>query len=211
MGTFNFHPDHNTPYKAVFCLWEDRDDYKNDIKEEYGEDSEEYQRELSDDAYSYWCDFEKDYYMELLQEDLQRVFGNLFKNNMNERAYDGQQVCSIGKTWTFGNMNFYTEVGIYLEAGYYEGFALDWKINSMLDCYTDEVPDIPDAIDYLRDDFNEGLAVALAPKFIKRCEKELASITDKLDDILMHLAPHCMTIGWCCGEHKDEYLNNKAA
>lgn len=209
MGTFNFNPDHNTPYKAVFCQWEDHDAYKEDIKKEFGEDSEEYQRELSDDAYSDWYAREKDYYMEHLAEDLKREFNRDI--DVKHDACDGQQVCSIGNAWSYGNMNFYTEVGIYLEAGYYEGFALDWEINQMLDCYTDEVPDIPDAINYLRDDFNEGLAVALAPKFIKRCEKELASITDKLDDILMHLAPHCMTIGWCCGEHKDEYLNKKTA
>lgn len=197
MGTFNFHPDHNTPHKAVFCLWDDFDEYKEDIKEEYGEDSKEYRRELSDYAYGDWCEYEQDYFGEMLKEDLKTAFGYPV-----DVDFSREEICSVGHTWNFAGMNFCTSVGIRLEVGYYAGFALDWEVKCVLDSYCEEIPDRETAIWYLRDGVNEGLAVALADKFIKRCERELASITDKLDKILMELAPHNMEIGWCCSEYK---------
>lgn len=202
MGTFNFSAKHNSPHKAVFCTWEDHYKYKEQLIQEYGEEKAR-QFSAFDDKYGYsdFFDSEKEWYMEQLKLELEKAFGHTLKD-MNANARDGQEVCRVGHTWTFGGMNFYTEVGIYLEAGYYEGFALDWEINEMLDCYTDEIPDTETAISYLEDNMNPGMAKMLAGKFIKKCERELKSITDKIDTILMELAPHNMEIGWCCAEYK---------
>lgn len=203
MGTFNFHPDHNTPHKAVFCRWEDHDKYKEDMINEYGEEEASTMCGCSDSDYAYseWCDMEEEFYMEQLHEDLKQAFGRDI--DVDGEAHDGEEVCRVGNTFNFAGMNFEVVVGIFLESGYYEGFALDWEIIKLPDYYGDSVPTLNEAEWYLRDGLNPGLAKALAPKFIKRCEKELKEITDKLDTILMNLAPHNMEIGWGCSEYKE--------
>lgn len=205
MGTFNFKSSHNTPHKAVFCLWEDHDEYKEDTIKEYGED--EASKMLgctgSDDDYSEWYDSEKEYFLYMLKEDIKDSFGK--EVDINYKACDGESVCDVRQDFIFANAEWYVEIGIYLEAGYYEGFALDWEVNCCAEYYSSDVPDIESAFWYMKDyTNNDGLAKILAPKFIKKCEEIKNSITDKLDKILMDLAPHNMEIGWGSKDYKEK-------
>lgn len=215
MGTWNFSGDHNTPHKAVFCMWEDHDAYKEEMRQEYDEETLENMMGMDDQfGYSDWYDSEKEYYMEMLADDLKEAFGH--KIDVDGKARDGQKVCTIEGGFYFAGIYFPFSVGIFLESGYYEGFALDWKITSLFDSeYYDELPDKPeDIIHHLtewpcwnwHDSYRTppGLAKMLAPKLLKRQQKELKQITDKLDKILMDLAPHNMEIGWCSSEYKEQ-------
>lgn len=78
MSAPNFNCHHNSRHLNVFCIWDDFDSYKEDLKTE----DPDYYKELSDyleDPASYafyeWCDDEKDYYLNFLEESLKEKFG----------------------------------------------------------------------------------------------------------------------------------------
>lgn len=210
MSAPNFNCSHNSRHLNVFCISEDFELYKKDSKEndpEWYEENADY-LENSPYAQTDWYDNEKDYYLEWLEEKLMEAkkekgldvdFIDLAKNHV----CDGDEICTVSRSFRFAGLDFDIKISIDFEAGYYDGFKLDWNIKDVLGYETDDLDYITD------DDFCEalqgyytawgdyrsynspGLAKMLAPKLRKRVEKELEALTGIVDDCLEAIAPHC--------------------
>ena len=220
MSAPNFNCSHNSRHLYAFCCFNnDFDAYKKDLKEndpDYYEENEDY-LENSSWAESDWYDSEKEYYLDWLKEALEEKFGRKcdFIDHVKNHVYDGTEICTISKTVTFAGIDFDLEVSIDFEAGYYEGFKLDWNIKELAVIECDSVDDLEDQdlIDiltgdiyysYYRDGLKLGLAKMLAPKFRKRLENELKALTDGIDDCLEKVAPCCVE-GHCLSNGEGIY------
>lgn len=229
MSAPNFNCSHNSRHLNVFCISEDFELYKKDSKEndpEWYEENEDY-LENSPYAQTDWYDNEKDYYLEWLEEKLMEAkkekgldvdFIDLAKNHV----CDGDEICTVSRSFRFAGLDFDIKISIDFEAGYYDGFKLDWNIKDVLGYETDDLDYITD------DDFCEalqgyytawgdyrsynspGLAKMLAPKLRKRIERELAALTGKIDDCLEAIAPHCWE-GMTLGNGEGIYFEQKEA
>lgn len=221
MSAPNFNCSHNSRHLYAFCCFNnDFDAYKKDLKEndpDYYEENEDY-LENSSWAESDWYDSEKEYYLDWLKEALEEKFGRQcdFIDLLKNHVYDGTEICTISKSITFAGIDFDFEVSIDFEAGYYEGFKLDWNIKNLAGYECDSVDDLEnqDLIDILtgdtyygwsyRDGLKLGLAKMLAPKFRKRLENELKALTDGIDDCLEKVAPCCVE-GHCLSNGEGIY------
>jgi len=200
MSAPNFNCHHNSRHLNVFCIWDDFDSYKEDLKTEdpdYYKELQDYFEDPASYAFSEWYDDEKDYYLNFLEESLKEKFGQSVSVK-KDHVYDGDSICTISRSFRFAGINFDIKVGIYFEAGYYCGFKLDWDFDSI--CDYDCMPDLEGAVYLLSDNcwhdnlgylgLNAGLAKALAPKFLNRFNTELKNLTDLIDDCLDSVAPH---------------------
>ena len=100
------------------------------------------------------------------------------------------------------------------EAGYYEGFALDWNIKSIEGTSGgygyDYLPDREDC-EYLLEentDLNTGLRRALAPKLQARLEAALNDVTNIIEQALKVVSPYHLT-GFCLDNGEGIYTNHK--
>lgn len=224
MSAPNFNCSHNSRHLYAFCCFDcDYEAYKKDLKEndpDYYEENEDY-LENSEFAVSDWYDEEKDYYLNWLEEKLNETAKNSglkvdFIDLAKNRVYDGTELCTVSKTITFAGIGFDLELSIDFEAGYYEGFKLDWNIKNLAGYECDGLDDLSDQdlIDaltgdtyygyYYRDGLKSGLAKMLAPKFRKRLEKELKAMIDVIDNSLEAICPCCVE-GHCLSNGEGIY------
>lgn len=224
MSAPNFNCSHNSRHMAVFCISEDFEAYKKDSKEndpDWYEENEDY-LENSPWAQSDWYDEEKRYYLDWLEEKLKESGLNARNFADAGKVCDGDEVCTVGTSFRFAGIDFDLVVSIDFEAGYYDGFKLDWNIKEICGIDTDSLKwiDAEDLTDALtgtwtgwgsyREYNSPGLAKMLAPKLRKRIERELAALTGKIDDCLEAIAPHCWE-GMTLGNGEGIYFEQKEA
>lgn len=221
MSTCNFSLRHNSQYIYAFCERGDFEKYVEENKDvweiESDEDLESYL--MSDSLYSDWYDNEKEYYLNWLEEELdkQTAYGTgleLFFTESNIIT-DGDEVAEVRRYFNFAGGEFMISAAIDFEAGYYEGFALDWRVKtaegtSNWHSSYDELPDAYDCENMLEDetDLNAGLRKALAPKLAAKFEKELAVITEAIEQALKTVCPYHLT-GFCMSNGEGIYTNHK--
>lgn len=224
MSAPNFNCSHNSRHMAVFCISQDFEAYKKDSKEndpDWYEENEDY-LENSPWAQSDWYDEEKRYYLDWLEEKLKESGLNARNFADAGKVCDGDEVCTVGTSFRFAGIDFDLVVSIDFEAGYYDGFKLDWNIKEICGIDTDSLKwiDVEDLTDALtgtwtgwgsyREYNSPGLAKMLAPKLRKRIERELAALTGKIDDCLEAIAPHCWE-GMTLGNGEGIYFEQKEA
>lgn len=194
MSAPNFNTRHNARHLYAFCIWDDHDAYVEETKKEYDED------EVTPADYSDWYDEEKRYYLNWLEEELTAKFGRALDFGADvSNVFDGSEVCTVGRCFKFAGQEIGFLLGVYFQAGYYCGFALDWDLKDVesYDC----LADLECCADILRDErwtgtryaprgLNAGLSKALAPKFRARLEKEIKALGDDISDVLEKIAPH---------------------
>lgn len=189
MSAPNFSTSHNSRHIYAFCM-EGYDEYKAQYIKDTYEDEDEVPANL-DEWLSYdWYRMEKDYYLEWLKEELNKKFGDIYVDD--DDPCDGQTFVTIYRRFTFANYKWDLEMHIDLEAGYYEGFKLDWHVAKCeyLD-FTDCLPDADDCRDmlYFQANKNEGLSRMLAAKLANRFEKEVKEVGDAISDCLDKVCP----------------------
>ncbi len=132
------------------------------------------------------------------------------------KIYDGDEVATVRKYITFAGVDFMVMASVDFEAGYYEGFALDWSVkriegvDSMI--YFEELPDVAECADLLEynTSLNTGLCKALAPKLAARLETALSEATDVIENALKVISPYHLT-GLCMNNGEGIYTNHKAS
>ena len=138
---------------AVFCISQDFEAYKKDSKEndpDWYEENEDY-LENSPWAQSDWYDEEKRYYLDWLEEKLKESGLNARNFADAGKVCDGDEVCTVGTSFRFAGIDFDLVVSIDFEAGYYDGFKLDWNIKEICGIDTDslkwiDAEDLTDAL-----------------------------------------------------------------
>jgi hypothetical protein len=217
MSAPNFSCRHNAQYIYAFCDHSDFEDYVDENKDLWGiETEEELENAKFQDSYLYsdWYDMEKDYYLEWLEEELENVvkakegFYSDFTESLAHNIYDGDEVASVRKYVTFAGTEFMVMASIDFEAGYHEGFALDWNIKNVADY--DYMPDRDDCENILsyNTDLNQGLCKALAAKLQARLEKALDDVTDVIETALKTVCPYHLT-GFCLSNGEGIYTNHR--
>ena len=223
MSAPNFSCRHNAQYIYGFCEHSDFEKYVEDNKEIWDiETEEELEKAKFENEYLYsdWYQDEKEYYIDWLEEEINKLTGygsgldSDFTGMPSRRITDGDEICQVWKNIRFAGGEFTVCAAIDFEAGYYEGFALDWRIKSITgDCggYDyDEMPDRADCCDLLADntDLNEGLQKALADKLQARLEAALDEVTGAIEKALKTISPYHLT-GVCLGNGEGIYTNHK--
>lgn len=219
MATCNFSMRHNSQYIYAFCEGSDFDAYLEDYKKnnEINDDEDDYS--LREALYSDWYDDEKEYYLDWLREELYKVtaYGTGLDADFTEscKIYDGDEIATVRRYFNFAGGEFMVMAAIDFEAGYYEGFALDWRVKSCEGTSSwhsayDELPDAYDCENMLEDetDLNAGLRKALAPKLAAKFEKELEIVTDAIETALKTVCPYHLT-GFCMDNGEGFYTNHK--
>lgn len=222
MSAPNFSCRHNAQYIYAFCDHSDFEKYVEENKDIWEIDSDEDLESYltSDCLYSDWYDSEKDYYLEWLEDELNKLtaYGTGLHLFFTEscRITDGDEVAEIRRYFNFAGGEFMISAAIDFEAGYYEGFALDWRIKtaegtgSYWHTSLDELPDSYDCANMLEDEttLNAGLCKALAPKLAAKFDKELAVITEAIEQALKTVCPYHLT-GFCMSNGEGIYTNHK--
>ncbi|MBO4719999.1 MAG: hypothetical protein J5658_09010 [Prevotella sp.] len=224
MSAPNFNCSHNSRHLYAFLEHSDFESYVDENKEIWGLESEDEVNNVKfydSCIYDEWYQDEKRYYLEWLEEKLMEAnkekglkvdFIDLDKNHV----YDGDEICTVSRSFRFAGIDFDLEVSINFEAGYYEGFKLDWQYKDVLGYDTDALEYITDndLFEALKGSYNyswyewrdinsPGLAKMLVPKLRKRMEKELKEITDYIDDCLEAVAPYCLE--GCCASNGEGF------
>ena len=221
MSAPNFSCRSNSQYIYAFCEPSEFDEYVEENKELWGIETEE---ELEDakqnsELYSDWYDEEKDYYLNWLEEELNKMTadGTGLYSDFTEstRIIDGDEVAEVRKYIQFAGGEFMVMASIDFEAGYYAGFALDWnvkKVEGTRSWYSsfDYMPDARDCAEMLREetDLNEGLCKALAPKLQARLEAAMDEVTEAIEKALQTVSPYHLT-GVCASNGEGFYTNHK--
>lgn len=227
MSTCNFSLRHNSQYIYAFCDHSDFEQYVEENKDCWGIESEEdleaakYQ---DGSLYSDWYDEEKEYYLNWLEEELNKrtAYGTGlhldFTEVLGHRITDGDEVATVRKYVDFAGGTFEVMAAIDFEAGYYEGFALDWRVKNIEGASSywhssfDYLPDVQDCVEMLHDEteLNEGLCRALALKLQTRLEAALNEITTAMEEALKTICPYHLT-GFCMSNGEGIYTNHKKA
>jgi len=222
MATCNFSLRYNSDFLYAFCEGSDFDAYLEEYKKNNEIDEEEDDDSLREALYSDWYQDEKDYYLTWLEEELNKltVYGTGLELFFTEscRITDGDEVAEVRRYFNFAGGEFMISAAIDFEAGYYEGFALDWRVKtaegtgSYWHTSCDDLPDSYDCENMLEDEteLNAGLRKALAPKLAAKFEKELAVITGAIEKALKTISPYHLT-GVCLGNGEGIYTNHKKA
>ena len=216
MSTCNFSLNYNSDYLYAFCESSDFDAYFEEYKQNNEIEDEDSEREV---LYSDWYEDEKDYYLDWLKEELCKLTpeGSGYYTDFTEscRITDGDTVAEVRKYIKFAGAEFMIMASVDFEAGYYEGFALDWNIKKIegdnwQSNYYDYLPDLSDCMDLLRDntDLNAGLCIALAQKLRDRLEAALNDVTNIIEQALKTVSPYHLT-GFCACNGEGFYTNHK--
>lgn len=220
MSAPNFSMRHNSQYIYAFCEGSDFDAYLDDYKQNNEIDEEDDDYSLREALYSDWYEDEKEYYLDWLEEELNKLtaYGTGLELFFTEsgRITDGDEVAEIRRYFNFAGGEFMISAAIDFEAGYYEGFALDWRVKvcegtgSYWHTSCDYLPDSYDCESMLEDetDLNAGLRKALAPKLAAKFEKELAIVTAAIEQALKTVSPYHLT-GVCASNGEGFYTNHK--
>ena len=228
MATCNFSLRYNSDYLYAFCESSDFDKYLEEYIANNGIDDDDCDcDELREALYSDWYTDMKEFYLERLEAELGEVtaYGTGlymdFTEFTTDHITDGDQVATVRKYINFAGGEFMVMASIDFEAGYYEGFALDWNIKSIEGVSTwhssyDCMPDAYDCENMLEDEtgLNAGLRKALAPKLQARLEEALNDVTGAIEKALKAVSPYHLT-GVCASNGEGFYTNhandNKAA
>lgn len=222
MATCNFSLRYNSDFLYAFCEGRDFDAYLEEYKKNNEIDEEDSDDSLREALYSDWYEDEKEYYLTWLEEELNKLtaYGTGMELFFTEsgRITDGDEVAEVRRYFNFAGGEFMISAAIDFEAGYYEGFALDWRVKtaegtgSYWHTSCDDLPDSYDCENMLEDetDLNAGLRKALAPKLAAKFEKELAVITGAIEKALKTISPYHLT-GVCLGNGEGIYTNHKKA
>jgi len=224
MSAPNFSMRHNAQYIYGFCEHSDFEEYVEENRECWGIETEEELEEckMNSGIYSDWYDEEKQYYLDWLEEELNKLTADgtgLYSDfTESQRITDGDEIATVRRYFNFAGGEFMVMASIDFEAGYYEGFALDWNIKAIEGTGSywhssfDYLPDAQDCADMLQDetDLNAGLCKALAPKLAARIEKELEKVTEAIEKALQTVCPYHLT-GFCLCNGEGIYTNHKAA
>lgn len=194
MSAPNFSVYRNARNIYAFCSYQDFEAYCEENADLNDCTSEELMNQ--DWFYQDWYFNEKLMYLDYLKEVMKETFGNKvdFADSF-ARVHDGDTVADINDFIVFAGCKVDVCLSVVLEAGYYDGFSLDWKIDRISYGYDfDYVPDEIGCQDILRDDckLNEGLCVALANKLQKRLDAKVAALGDMISDALEKVAPYCL-------------------
>ena len=220
MSTCNFSLRYNSDFLYAFCESSDFDAYLEDYKQNNEIDEEEDDFSLREALYSDWYEDEKDYYLTWLEEELNKLtaYGTGLELFFTEsgRITDGDEVAEVRRYFNFAGGEFMISAAIDFEAGYYEGFALDWRVKtaegtgSYWHSSYDDLPDSYDCENMLEDEteLNAGLRKALAPKLAAKFEKELAVITGAIEKALKTISPYHLT-GVCASNGEGFYTNHR--
>lgn len=220
MSAPNFSMRHNSQYIYAFCEGSDFDAYLEDYKQNNEIDEEDDDYSLREALYSDWYEDEKEYYLDWLEEELNKLeTKGLYSNFTELRAYnitDGDEIASVSKCIKFAGGEFMVRVAIDFEAGYYEGFSLDWRIDTIEGTGSywhssfDYLPDAADCATLLEDEagLNAGLCKALATKLQARLEATVDEITEAIEQALKTVSPYHLT-GVCASNGEGFYTNHK--
>ena len=220
MATCNFSLRYNSDFLYAFCEGSDFDAYLEEYKKNNEIDEEDDDDSLREALYSDWYQDEKEYYIDWLEEEINKLTGygsgldSDFTGMPSRRITDGDEICQVWKNIRFAGGDFTVCAAIDFEAGYYEGFALDWRIKSITGDYGgydfDEMPGREDCRELLADntDLNEGLQKALADKLQARLEAALDEVTGAIEKALKTISPYHLT-GVCLGNGEGIYTNHK--
>lgn len=225
MSAPNFNCRANSKYIYAFCMWQDFDEYKEDLKKndpEYWEEMKDYYE--GDNSYWDWSEDETYFYMECLNEDLKEFAngheGMQIKFNGWSRNDANTEIATVSKRFKFGGQEWFTTLSIDIEYGYYCGWALDWNVKEIIDGWTDcGIEDMEDEelAECLRDfsytnncyyGLNAGMAKILAPRFRNRIKAVVREIADVIEQALQKTAPHCLG-GFCLGNGEGIYFEKK--
>lgn len=219
MGAPNFSMRYNSDFLYAFCESSDFDAYLAD----YMKENEISEDELSDgqrENLRYWWQHDsKDFYLERLEEELYRLTpeGSGYYTDFTEsgRICDGDEVAEVRKYISFAGASFMVMASVDFEAGYYEGFALDWNIKKIEGDYYnsssfDYVPDVEDCKYLLEENstLNAGLCKALAPKLKTRLESAINDVTNIIEQALKIVSPYHLT-EFCMNNGEGIYTNHK--
>ena len=225
MSAPNFSCRHNAQYIYGFCDHSDFEKYVEDNKELWDiETEEELEKAKFENEYLYsdWYDQEKESYLDWLEHELDKAVSakqglySDFTEVLAHHIYDGDEVATVRKYIQFAGGEFMVMASIDFEAGYYEGFALDWNVKkvegtgSYWHSSFDYMPDAQDCEEMLRDetDLNEGLCKALATKLQARLQEALDEVTDTIETALKAVCPYHLT-GFCLDNGEGIYTNHK--
>lgn len=222
MSAPNFSMRHNSSFIYGFCHHSDFEEYVEQNKELWDINTEEELEAAKQNEciYSGWYNDEKEHYLDWLQEEINKLTGNGselysdFTESLACHITDGDEVATVRKYIQFAGGEFMVMASINFEAGYYEGFALDWNIKSIegMGNYSsfDYMPDRADCIDLLADNtcLNEGLCSALASKLQKRLQDAMDEVTTAIEEALKIVCPYHLT-GACLSNGEGIYTNHK--
>ena len=218
MSTCNFSLRYNSDYLYAFCESSDFDAYLEDYLKENEISEDELSDSQRDDLHYWWQHDMKDFYLERLEEELYKLTpeGSGYYTDFTEsgRICDGDEVAEVRKYIQFAGAEFMVMASVDFEAGYYEGFALDWNIKSIEGTSGgygyDYLPDCEDC-EYLLEEntnLNTGLRRALAPKLQARLEAALNDVTNIIEQALKVVSPYHLT-GFCLDNGEGIYTNHK--
>ena len=223
MSAPNFSTRTNSNCIYAFCEDSDFRAYVDENAESWGIESDEDRENAYMDSsiYQDWYDDEKSYYLEWLEEELEKATrdgsGLHLDFNDSSRISDGDDVAEIYKCFYFGGTKFTVMASVVFNAGYYAGFALDWRVakvegENAWTTLEDELPDADGCRELLEDntDLNAGLCKALASKLEKRIQDELATITEAIEKALATIAPYHLA-GHILSNGEGFYVNLKSA
>lgn len=227
MSAPNFSCRNNSQYIFAFCEHSDFEKYIDENREALDlETEEDVESAKYDDTYLYedWYNDSKECYLSSLEHVLDEevskypgVYSDFTELNSN-RIYDGDEVATVRKYIQFAGAEFMVMASIDFEAGYYEGFALDWnvkKIEGVTGSYNSSFDFQPDEHDcrYLLEDctdLNAGLCVALAAKLEARLKQAINDVTDIIEDALKQVAPYHLS-GMVASNGEGFYTNHRAS
>ena len=224
MSAPNFRCNTNSRYIYAFCEHGDFEKYVKENAEGWGiEDDDQMSDALNDSGlYRDWEEDEKEYYLEWLREELAKTTkgDGMAADFTEEKACevsDGDEVATVRRFFDFAGGRFMVEASIDFEAGYYEGFALDWNIKAIEGCNSywhssvDSLPDADGCAEMLRDEteLNNGLCKALAAKLANRIKNELNTATEAIEKALQTVSPYHLT--GCCACNGEGIYTNHAA
>lgn len=209
MSAPNFNCITNSEFIYAFASYEDYKAYVEDNVMLWDIHTDEDLKAFLDapDIYHEWLECEKEFYLGYLREELEHMapcdgkIMAVFSDFEPARIYDGEEVGTVETFFDFGGGRFLVEVSINFEAGYYEGFALDWHIktiegyNSYSCCSFDEMPDVEGCAELLTEEteLNAGICKALAPKLARRIDESLKTVTGTIEKALKKISPYHLT------------------
>ncbi len=224
MSAPNFSLRYNSQYLYAFLEHSDFEAYVDENAEIWGLETEE---EINDakftdaEIYQQWHDDEKEYYLDWLKTELEELtkYGSGYYSDFTDspKIFDGDKVCDVRKYFNFAGGEFMVMAQIDFEAGYYEGFALDYRLTCVEGTHSwnakfdgDDTPDAQDC-EYLLEeetDLNAGLRKALAPKLANKIEAIYGELTAIFEQALKTVSPYHLT-GCFASNGEGFYTNHK--
>ncbi len=227
MSAPNFSCRTNSQYIFAFCAHSDFEKYIDENREVLElETEDDVENAKFRDSYLHddWFNDSKECYLSSLEQVLDEevskhpgVYSDFTELNSNS-IYDGDEVATVRKYIQFAGGEFMVIASIDLEAGYYEGFALDWnikKVEGVTGSYCSSFDFLPDEHNckYLLEDctdLNAGLCVALAAKLEAKLEAAMDDVTNIIEEALKQVAPYHLS-GMVASNGEGFYTNHRAS